>query len=115
MTGVFLFSEHRESPFDNVKRKTIEDIPGLTEDMLTEIFNEAKQETFEEEMLTRLYDQQDGEPQTLQSSHYKRFVPELEPVRIGALMKEKTIKKLAQKLGYVSTNYKCELFHKLVT
>jgi len=73
----------------------------LTEDLLKEAINEAKQESIEEEKLTRLYDQHDGEPQTLQSSHYKRFVPELEPVRIGALVKEKTIKKLAQKLGYV--------------
>jgi len=67
--------------------------------MLIDTINEAKKETQEEEAKTPRVEQRDGAPQTHQSAHYKRFVPELEPVRISAMVKERTIKKLAEKLG----------------
>lgn len=82
-----------------VKRKRIEDIPGLTEDMLVKTIEEAKKEVQEEEVKTSEASNYNNTFQSHQMTHYRRFVPELEPVRIGALVKERTVKKLAEKLG----------------
>jgi len=84
--------EQEELPF---RRKRIEDIPGLTKDMLVKAIEEAKRETQEEEAKTPRGNHYHSDS----SSYYHHFVPELEPVRIGALVKERTVRKLAEKLG----------------
>ena len=68
--------------------------------MLVKAIEEAKKETQEEEAQTpRANHNYDSSAPSHQIRHYRRFLPELEPVRIGALVKEKTVKKLAEKLG----------------
>jgi hypothetical protein len=83
----------------SIKPKSVEDIPGLTEDMLNEAIDEAKRETEEEEKRTPRVKNLDKTGFTLKISHYKQFVPELEPARLGAMIMERTTKRLANKLG----------------
>jgi hypothetical protein len=79
----------------------VEDIPGLTEDMLNEAIDEAKRETEEEEKRTPRVKNLGNPANHPQISHYKRFIPELEPARLGAMIMERTTKRLANKLGLV--------------
>ena len=68
--------------------------------MLVEAIIDAKKETMEVEAKTprnkRLED-----ITTHAITHYKKFVPELEPTRINALIMERITRKLAKKLGSV--------------
>ncbi|XP_031551641.1 peroxidasin homolog [Actinia tenebrosa] len=75
-----------------IKLKSVQDVPGLTDKMLTEAIDEAKRETEEDEKRTP------RQKSVALQSHYKRFVPDLEPARIGAMVMERTVKRLATKL-----------------
>ena len=80
--------------------KSVSDVPGLTEDMVSEALKEARREVLDEDrrevrdmaMQTRGY--------THQTAHYRnRYHPGLEPTRKRALIMERTMRKVADKLG----------------
>ena len=81
-------------------KKTVEDIPGLTEDMVFIALSEAKREVRDEERNVKRDKHMRTHGHTLQSIHYRsRFKPELEPGRKRALIMERTTNKLADSLG----------------
>ena len=77
--------------------KTMEDVPGLSSDMLSEALEEAKREVTMGESMTRRT-METGQANTFQSRHYGlTFVPET--ARRQAVILERATGILADKLG----------------